>query len=192
LAPRLPRFSAAHPHIAIALHPDVALAPLRKRDRIDVALRYGPGTWPGVVAEKLMNETIFPVASPAYRNRDGIAPRAPADLVRATLLRHPAQPWEPWLQVARLDLTESARAPRFTDANALIDATLKGRGVALARRSLIEPELADGTLVRVSTVRVTDVYAHYVVWRPGHRHEAAIRTWLDWLRSEVRRRTPRR
>ncbi|WP_455726982.1 LysR substrate-binding domain-containing protein, partial [Burkholderia stabilis] len=148
--------------------------------------------WPGVVAEKLMNETIFPVASPAYRNRDGIAPRAPADLVRATLLRHPAQPWEPWLQAARLDLTESARAPRFTDANALIDATLKGRGVALARRSLIEPELANGTLVRVSTVRVTDVYAHYVVWRPGHPHEAAIRTWLDWLRSEVRRRTPRR
>ena len=41
LAPRLPRFAAAHPHIAIALHPD-ALAPLRKRDRIDVALRYGP------------------------------------------------------------------------------------------------------------------------------------------------------
>jgi DNA-binding transcriptional LysR family regulator len=41
-------------------------------------------------------------------------------------------------------------------------------------------------------VRVTDVYAHYVVWRPGHPHEAAIRTWLDWLRSEVRRRTPRR
>ena len=42
LAPRLPRFAAAHPHIAIALHPDVALAPLRKRDRIDVALRYSP------------------------------------------------------------------------------------------------------------------------------------------------------
>ncbi|KAB0631184.1 LysR substrate-binding domain-containing protein [Burkholderia latens] len=192
LAPRLPRFAAAHPHIAIVLHPDAALAPLRKRDRIDVALRYGPGTWPGVVAEKLMNETVFPVASPAYRNRDGVAPRTPADLVRATLLRHPAQPWEPWFQAARLDLTESARAPRFADANALIDAALKGHGVALARRSLIEPELAAGTLVRVSTVRITDVYAHYVVWRPDHPREAAIRTWLDWLRSEVRRRTPRR
>ncbi|RQU91854.1 LysR family transcriptional regulator [Burkholderia cenocepacia] len=192
LAPRLPRFSAAHPHIAIVLHPNVALAPLRKRDRIDVALRYGPGTWPGVVAEKLMNETIFPVASPAYRNRDGVAPRTPADLVRATLLRHPAQPWEPWFQAARLDLTESARAPRFTDANALIDAALQGRGVALARRSLIEPELANGALVRVSTVRIADVYAHYVVWRPDHPQEAAIRTWLDWLRGEVRRRTPRR
>ncbi|EGD02673.1 LysR family transcriptional regulator, partial [Burkholderia sp. TJI49] len=119
-------------------------------------------------------------------------PRTPADLARATLLRHPAQPWEPWFQAARLDLAESARAPRFTDANALIDAALKGRGVALARRSLILPELAAGTLVRVSTVRVTDVYAHYVVWRPDHPHEAAIRTWLDWLRSEVRRRTPRR
>lgn len=192
LMPRLPRFAAVQPRIAIALHPDAALAPLGKRDRIDVALRYGPGTWPGVVAEKLMNETVFPVASPAYRNRDGVSPRAPADLARATLLRHPAQPWEPWFQAARLDLTESARAPRFTDANALIDAALRGRGVALARRSLIEPELAAGTLVRVSTIRVTDVYAHYVVWRPGHPHEAAIRTWLDWLRGEVRRRTPRR
>lgn len=192
LAPRLPRFAATHSHIGIALYPDAALAPLRKRDRIDVALRYGPGTWPGVVAEKLMNETVFPVASPTYRNRDGVLPRAPADLVRATLLRHPAQPWEPWFQAARLDLTEPTRAPSFTDANALIDSVMKGRGVALARRSLIEPELAAGALVRVSTIRVTDVYAHYVVWRPGHPKEAAIRTWLDWLRSEVRRRTPRR
>ena len=128
-----------------------------------------------------MNETIFPVAV-AYRNRDGIAPRAPADLVRATLLRHPAQPWEPWLHTARLDLTESARAPRFTDPNALIDATLKGRGVALARRSLIGRTRERHARARVDGARDRRVCAH-VVWRPGHPHEAAIRTWLDWLRS---------
>ncbi|WP_323119675.1 LysR substrate-binding domain-containing protein [Burkholderia alba] len=192
LEPRLPRFRALHPSIEIALHPDVRLAPLGKRDRVDVALRYGPGSWPGVVAEKLMDETVFPVASPAYRNRDGIPPRAAADLLSATLLRHHAQPWEPWLQAARLDLTEHPRAPRFSDPEALIDAVLHGRGVALARRSLIAPELASGALVRVSKVAIVDVYAHYVVWRDGHPKHAAIHAWLDWLRGEVRRKTPRR
>ncbi|WP_420992321.1 LysR substrate-binding domain-containing protein [Cupriavidus sp. 30B13] len=192
LAPRLARFHAAHPHIRIELHPSVQLAPLGKRDRIDVALRYGPGTWPGVSAEKLMNETVFPVVSPSYRNRDGVAPREAADLARSVLLRHPAQPWEPWLQAARLDLVEPRRAPQFTDAQALIDAVLQGRGVALARRSLIAPELAAGELVRVSRVSIADVYAHYVVWRPGHPKEKAIEAWLGWLRGEVRRKTPRR
>ncbi|WP_082716249.1 MULTISPECIES: LysR substrate-binding domain-containing protein [Burkholderia] len=192
LAPRLPRFRAAHPAIDVTLHPDVALAPLNKRSRIDVALRYGPGTWPGVVAEKLMNEAVFPVASPTYRNRDGVAPREAVDLARSTLLRHPAQPWEPWFQAARLDLVESRRAPQFDDAEALIEAVLKGRGVALARRSLIAPELASGALVRVSKASIADVYAHYLVWRPGHPKERAIAAWLDWLRDEVRRKTPRR
>lgn len=45
---------------------------------------------------------------------------------------------------------------------------------------------------RYDTSRITDVYSHYVVRRPDHPKEAAIRTWRDWLRSEVRRRTPRR
>ncbi|AGK46766.1 bacterial regulatory helix-turn-helix, lysR family protein [Burkholderia thailandensis MSMB121] len=192
LEPRLPRFRAAHPAIDVVLHPDIALAPLDKGSRIDVALRYGPGAWPGVVAEKLMNETLFPVASPAYRNRDGVAPREAADLARSTLLRHPAQPWEPWFQAARVDLVEPRRAPRFNDVESLIEAVLKGRGVALARRSLIAPELASGALVRVSKVSLADVHAHYVVWRPGHPKARAIAAWLGWLRDEARRKPPRR
>ncbi|EIP89700.1 transcriptional regulator, LysR family protein [Burkholderia humptydooensis MSMB43] len=192
LEPRLPRFRAAHPAIDVVLHPDIALAPLDKGSRIDVALRYGPGAWPGVVAEKLMNETLFPVASPAYRNRDGVAPREAGDLARSTLLRHPAQPWEPWFQAARVDLVEPRRAPRFDDVESLIEAVLKGRGVALARRSLIAPELASGALVRVSKVSLADVHAHYVVWRPGHPKARAIAAWLGWLRDEARRKPPRR
>ena len=46
LTPRLHRFEALHPEIALDIRPSPLLARLDGRDRVDVALRYGPGAWP--------------------------------------------------------------------------------------------------------------------------------------------------
>ncbi|MEQ5841778.1 LysR substrate-binding domain-containing protein [Paraburkholderia acidicola] len=183
LAPRLPRFHAAHPEIALDIHPAVALAKLDHRDRVDVALRYGPGEWPGLHADKLMDEEIFPVASPHYRG--GKLPRRFADLAHCKLLRHKAQPWEPWFQAAGLDMTEPSGAVSFTDGAQLLDAALRGDGIALARRSVIEADLASGRLVQLWKRSVIDVYAYFIVWRPDSTKLPAIDALRAWLHSEA-------
>ncbi|MGI8895117.1 MAG: transcriptional regulator GcvA, partial [Casimicrobiaceae bacterium] len=45
------------------------------RDDADVAIRYGLGSWPGVIAEHVLDECIFRFA--ARVSRKGICRRAP-------------------------------------------------------------------------------------------------------------------
>jgi DNA-binding transcriptional LysR family regulator len=190
LEPRLARFKRAHPHITLQLRKEVTLARLNGRDGVDVALRYGPGTWPGVQAERFMEEEIFPVMSPAYG--DGGRPRRFADLARHRLLKHRSQPWEPWFQAVGLDLTEPRGGPVFDDARQVLDAAVKGEGIALARGSLVERELAQAQLIRLWKRRVTDIYAHYIVWRPDNPKRDAIDALRRWLHDVTReQRSPR-
>jgi LysR family transcriptional regulator, glycine cleavage system transcriptional activator len=183
LEPRLVRFRHDHPHIALQLRKEVVLARLNGRDGVDVALRYGPGTWPGVQAERFMDEEIFPVVSPDYG--DGVRPRRFADLAKHRLLKHRSQPWEPWFQAVGLDLTEPRGGPVFDDARALLDAAVKGEGIALARASLVERELAQARLLRLWKRRVTDIYAHFIVWRADNPKREAIDALRRWLHDEA-------
>src|SRR3546814_3731654 len=50
----------------------------------DLAIRHGPGHWPGLRARHLMDDALFPVAAPSLRGVDGIA--GPGDLLAFPLL----------------------------------------------------------------------------------------------------------
>src|SRR5215467_1074608 len=63
LVPRLPRFHALHPDIELQLIADPRLLDLRAA-RIDIAIRFGRGTYPGYTVTELMPDRIFPVCSP--------------------------------------------------------------------------------------------------------------------------------
>ncbi|HTH75541.1 MAG TPA: LysR substrate-binding domain-containing protein [Trinickia sp.] len=185
LAPRLERFERKHPHIVLSLRKEVTLARLNGRDGVDAALRYGPGGWSGVQAERFMSEAIFPVMSPNYRG--GVRPRRFADLAGCTLLAHRSQPWEPWFQAVGLDLTLPRGAPAFDDARRLLEAAENGQGIALARASLVEEALAQGRLVRLWKRSIADIYAHFVVWRADSAKREAIDALRRWLHDEAAR-----
>src|SRR3546814_10171358 len=54
------------------------------RDGIDVAIRYGPGGYTGVCAERLMDAPVFPVCAPSPTG-DGLPPpTTPAAIGRAS------------------------------------------------------------------------------------------------------------
>jgi DNA-binding transcriptional LysR family regulator len=183
LSPRLAGFYALYPGIELDIRPSTELAQMNSSDGVDFAIRYGPGSWPGLQAEKLLDEWIFPAASPDYLAGRSLV--TPSDLTHSTLLRHSAQPWEPWLQAAGVELTEPKLGPKFSDAGLLIDAALSGQGVALVRRSLVQPELRSGRLIRLWDVRINDIYSYYCVWRATHPRSESIRLFRQWLQDEA-------
>lgn len=183
LGPRLARFYTLYPGIELDIRPSTELAPMNGSDGVDFAIRYGPGTWPGLQAEKLLDEWIFPAASPDYLAGRSLI--TPSDLTHVALLRHSAQPWEAWLQAAGVELTESKLGPKFSDAGLLIDATLSGQGVALVRRSLVQSELLSGRLIRLWDISINDVYSYYCVWRLTHPRSESIRLLRQWLQDEA-------
>lgn len=184
LVPRLYRFQAAHPDMDIAIRPSAELAALDGRDGIDLAIRYGPGNWPGLHSLKLMKSFVFPVCSPELLTRTPL--RSPADLMNVTLLRNPRQKWRPWFLAAGIDLPEPSQGPVYDDAGLLLQAAVAGQGVALARSVLAADDLAAARLVRVYDVQVEDNYGWFMVWRePLLCDRDDLDAFQHWLAMEA-------
>ncbi len=184
LLPRLPDFAAAHPDLRLSIETGFALARFDAGGP-DLAVRYGDGNWPGLVARPLLRETLFPVAAPglpgvsALRDAAGIAALPLiADMGR--------QGWPDWFRAAgvrhpgALDAGMRERF-RFTDSNAALSAAAQGLGVALAREHIIAPFLESGALVRLPGPALEARYGYFLAWPSHRRLRAPAQAFADWL-----------
>src|SRR6202161_4219225 len=103
LLPRLTAFQEAHPGLDVRITTSTALVDFRDGD-VDAAIRYGRGHWPGMRADWLTADELFPVCSPALLT--GNKPlRSPQDLADHTLLHTSGiydDDWRLWLTAAGL------------------------------------------------------------------------------------------
>ena len=100
----------------------------------DIGIRIGDGAWAQSDYRILMDETLFPVCSPAYANRLGDITDHTC-LKRAKLLhdRDPQASWQVWRKEFALDWFDPSPGPRFTSTDMVLSAASKGFGIALAR-----------------------------------------------------------
>ena len=180
LVPRLADFHRAHADVEIAIELAIPLRDVQPAGA-DVEIRFGRGVYPEFVTLDLLDEPVFAVASPAYRDR--VAVREPADLARAVLLRSSLEPWAPWFAAAGLRWPEPVTGPRYEDLAMLYQAASDAEGVALARASLVAPALAGGTLVRLFDVEARSPHAYYVVCRPAALARPEVGAFVSWLRA---------
>jgi LysR family glycine cleavage system transcriptional activator len=182
LVPRLGNFMAAFPRINLEVRSTADLGDFLGTG-IDVAVRYGAGSWPNAQVDRLVGEVLFPVCSPEYKTAFRV--EQPADLARCTLLRHTWQPWTPWLRACGLALKEPSTGLALSDSAMLLGVAAYGQGVALARALFARDDLASGKLVRLFDIEVPDPNAYYIVWRTGTSLNAAAEIFRDWLQKEL-------
>lgn len=190
LLPRIDRFQVRCPETDIRLETSLRLVDY-KAHGIDVGVRYGDGTWPGLIAEKFMEEEIFPVCSPSFSDVNGFA--KPDDLTRTTLLHDlsvdPAigfVTWDIWLRTAGVPDGQAQRGMRIDNSGAVLQAAIEGRGVALARSILARDDLAAGRLQRLfPEVHVPSKLAYYVVYRQEYSSLPKLKMFRDWLVEEA-------
>jgi DNA-binding transcriptional LysR family regulator len=182
LLPRLPAFAAAHPAIRISIETGFALARFDVGGP-DLAIRNGPGEWPGVHAQLLMRETLFPVAAPAlpgFADLDSPAAIAGRALVADTA----RQGWPDWFRAAKVRGVVPDERYRFTDSIGALSAAALGLGPALARQRIVEPFLADGRLARLPGPELPSRWSYFVI-HPSHRRlRSAARVFVDWLLAQ--------
>jgi LysR family glycine cleavage system transcriptional activator len=189
LLPRLPRFRARHPDIDVLIQASNELVDFQRGD-MDLGIRFGFGRYPGLRADRLLGDELFPVCSPALAA--GPVPlNEPADLSRHTLI-HDDSPgnaafpnWALWLQAAGFEGLEIARSLVFTDSSMALQAALEGQGVALSRLSLAGTDLAAGRLVEPFKFRLKAEAAYYVVTPERIADRPKIRQFRDWLFEEA-------
>lgn len=152
-------------------------------DGVDIALRFGCGSWPGVESATLMIERLFPVCSPAFLERHPIA--EPRDLLDVPLLRHVSLPWSIWLTAMGVDETPRQQGLGFEDTALMLDTAAHGVGVALARSGLADRDLREGRLVRPFSGEVGVDTGNHFVWRADSPKLARILKLRDWFLAET-------
>ncbi len=137
LVPRLATFQQLYPEIEVQISTGVALTDFQ-RETVDVAIRWGLGSWPNVIADRLFAEDMFPVCAPSMV-RGKSALKKPSDLSRVTLLHMTQQrdDWRLWLTAAGAKGVDPSRGPVFDQAMTVLQAAMDGLGVAIGHRPLV-------------------------------------------------------
>ena len=180
LVPRLADFRMLRPDIDLTLLATLDVVDLRA-GVADLALRYGRGPYPGLVAEPLTVDRFAPVMSPRLKIRKH------ADLKAATLLHSvwqrsdPNNPtWRQWLRIAGVEGVDAKAGLNFSDEAHAIQATVAGAGIALHSLLLVSEELRNGTLVVPFGPEIDGFTLHMVrsPERPATEALAAVQSWL--------------
>lgn len=191
LLPRIEDFHTTCPETDVRL--DTNLKPVDfVAQGIDIGVRYGRGTWPGLVAERLMDEQIFPVCSPAWLAKHPDL-KTPHDLASKALIHDLSvdthvgfASWHDWLQRAAATEVDASRGMQVNNSDAVLQAAIDGHGVALARSVLANDDVATGRLIRLfPKVNLASQLAYYIVYGAECASLPKIVAFREWLMTEA-------
>jgi LysR family transcriptional regulator, glycine cleavage system transcriptional activator len=189
LLPRIHHFQAKAPDMDVRLDTNLKLSDFVAQG-IDIGVRYGAGSWPGLAAEKLMAEEVYPVCSPQRSKRF----REPGELLNETLLYDVSVDphagfitWDQWLAKAGAEgAVVSRRGLHINNSAAVLQAAVEGQGIALARSIMAHDDVASGRLVRLfPKIAFPSALAYYVVYRAEHAALPKLLAFRDWLFDEA-------
>ncbi|MEO1639562.1 MAG: LysR family transcriptional regulator [Pseudomonadota bacterium] len=180
LMPRFADFWQKHPDLNLSILPSMDLVDLR-RDGIDLAIRYGMGQWAGVAATPLIAADYTVVGAPnliAGRKIDSLA-----DLSDLPWLFDPMRAEaRKWLQESGLSL-DAAAVKQVPSFGMVMSALRAGTHLSVVSSTLIEKEIANGTLVALMREQPADL-GYYIVHPKGVLPEKT-KTVIRWLKSAV-------
>ena len=183
LAPRLPRFLAAHPGVTINLA--TRLVPFDFRlEPVDAAIHFGQPDWPGGRLVRLRSEQVVPVCSPGLRRE--LRPERAEDLRAAPLLHLATRPdaWEQWF--AMNGVAADGVHGMLLDQFAMVaQAAIASMGLALLPDFLIAEELASGVLVTALDRPMQSAGAYWLVWPPERAEYPPLAAFRAWLVAEA-------
>jgi len=191
LLPKIDNFQRANPEIEISF--DTDLKPIDFNIRgIDIAVRYGAGSWEGLVAEKLMEEEIYPVCSPSFYHQyqdklSDLRKVTELPLIHCQALDSQSgfTSWQKWLHENRIQSNNDAGF-KINNSAAVLQLAMDGHGVALARSAIAHDDLKAGRLVRVyPNIQLQSDFAYYLVYREESFKFPKIVAFRNWIKLEI-------
>ncbi|GMB81283.1 LysR substrate-binding domain-containing protein [Shinella zoogloeoides] len=185
LVPHLDDFRTGHPEIDVAVDSDMRLIDFRTHEA-EIAVRHGldAKAWPRTEADHLVDVELVPVIAPGLL-AGGPAMETPADLLAHTLLHEENRSvWERWFAAAGLPDVALGRAQIFAEGNLVLQAVLRGHGVALVDSFLAAEDIAAGRLVQPFDLSIRHG-AYWLVARSFKRLSPEARAFRDWLLRRI-------
>ena len=183
LAPRLPRFYQEHPDIRIRFTSNIW-----RDDKIkdtDLDIRYGHGVWPGLKADRLTWDELFPVCSPELI-KDEPTPLS-IDLLAENTLLHVIgyeEGWGYWLDQMGVIYSDASVGIQFDTLISGLEMAVLGQGFALGRTSLVSSMIANGKLIAPFEEKIETSEAFFLT-SPIHQYlHPSAETFSQWILQE--------
>ena len=153
----------------------------------DIALRFGPGRYPGLVSKPVGTDHLFPVCSPAFlRAHPG---RRWLDLPK--LIDTNAETdrsgcgWRHWSAFTGIALPETEGDSHYSHAYLAVQAAEQGMGIALGRHLLCADLLRAGKLIRVGEdlPLFLPKYRYYCV--TATEPTSQLKRLTAWIRRQI-------
>jgi len=193
LVPRLPRFAQLHPDIDMRFIASNDALDLQ-REHIDVAVRYVPLGGATRSTDKLFDYEQFPVCAPALANDPARPLRTAADLSKHVLLDfetavygRPWYDWQEWFDAVKLRGAKGAGWLRFSHYDQVIEAAIKGSGVAIGKRPHLSQHLRDGTLIAPLGAQWVARLGAFFIEVSESANRDIVDVFVSWLHDEAQR-----
>ena len=173
-------------------HPDIRLhlvcldeSPDHRSDDFDLEIRFGKAPWPGYECHQLLDECVYPVASPSFlADLGGVAAddldRAP--LLQAANFSSPLMDWRSWgVTNLRMPLR------RFTTYAMVLEAAVQGHGIALGWHYYVRNVIAQGQLSALDIEPRRSAFCEYLVINPRSANRRGVVAARKWLLDLARR-----
>lgn len=186
LVPRLGRFHALYPEIAVQV--TTSHDPLDfERDDVDVGVHYGESVSGGWHSERLFGEVLIPICSRRLlrRGQKRCAPRDIASQVLLHSIRRPAD-WRQWLDAAGLAGFSATQELTFENSTMTFQGAADGLGIAIAQKALVADDVGSGRIVVPSDIEVRNPSAYYLVFPAAREKSSTVRSFHSWVSEEAR------
>jgi LysR family transcriptional regulator, glycine cleavage system transcriptional activator len=172
LLPNLPLLEGVPQDLRVEVEIDHRFATLSDAR---IAIRFGAGNWPGVVATQLFDEQMVPIAAGSLV-ADQKHPLTSADLLRFPLLHDTSDAqWKMWFSGQDMPYQRRFEDRIFSDYDMTLLAASRGLGIALLRAPYGAEACEALGLSVVSDHREPNRMTYHVVARPGLRNPATDR-----------------
>lgn len=188
LLPRLDKLQRLMPDVDVQISTSPNDFNLRDSNA-NLTITFGNGQWPGCHSEKLFPELVVPVCTPAFIRQYGPLD-TPHALLNAPLLNLPETSpsrwltWYDWFALQNITPDNSAASLTFNAYSLVIEAALKGKGVALGWMPLVGELLDSGELIIPCGPEAKTERGYYLIQSRRESESLLYHRVKEWLISE--------
>ncbi|MBB3660918.1 LysR family glycine cleavage system transcriptional activator [Rhizobium sp. BK650] len=188
LVPRLPEFCKLHAGVEVSLDADPRTIEFRT-GQAQIAIRHSAtvAAWPRTESRHLMDVRMVPVIA-SYLLKGGPPISSPHDIFAYGLLHEENRDaWSRWFEAAGIAMPEAARGPVYADDGLVLQAALRGQGVALLDEVFAEEEIRAGRLRQLFDLTVANG-AYWLVARNFDRLPPPAADFARWVTESFHKR----
>ncbi|MGI6855058.1 LysR substrate-binding domain-containing protein [Mesorhizobium sp. 1B3] len=186
LLPRLATFTSRHPDIQVRLHTaeNDTMADMHRCD-LTIKIRSSPGE--GGAWIELMPQELVPVCAPAFlMNRRDVTDATLISRGPVVQVASDTADWMMWFEAKGLQPEECDRSVCVDSEQLALEAAVRGLGITLGRRPLVDNHLESGALVEIGGPSIVADRRYWLVGSTTLRDRPDVKLFRAWLINEAR------